>query len=316
MKKYFTLLAIILALGCSSDDKNDKDNHDVSKFRTPDVGFISQRGNAFTGVLQIYPCAVVTSDYVGNYKGLPPTITVLPATYLFGKNGYLKTVPPLLLPLGEYTLIYWGVPNTQFLSYDKPQATEPPITLGGEMKNAVISLRPTSRGSLIFNPTYDYVFGRQEIKIGQDALEVALERTTGGIIIDMTNDDGTPLDETIKSVVIFVSNLAKSVNFYDGTPSDYTATVRFPLTISEDRMEATNNAVMLFPSSTTAASNVTIEITLMDGNVKKYTKPLAGQIEAGNILTVNVRLGDILITPPEGGFQVPGWTESSDTIIL
>lgn len=315
MKKYFTLLAIILALGCS-DDKNDKDNTDVSKFRTPDVGFISQQGNTFTGVLQIYPCDVVTSDYDGNYKGLPPTISVLPATYLFGKSGYLKTVPPVLLPLGDYTFIYWGVPNSQFLSYDKPESMEPPITLGSEMKNAVISLRPTSAGSSIFNPTFDYVFGRQEIKIGQDALEVPLVRTTGGIIIDMTNNDETPLNEAIKSIVIFISNLAKSVNFYDGKPKDYTATVRFPLTISEDRIEATNNAVMLFPSSPTAPSEVTIEITLTDGTVKKYTKPLSNMIKAGNILTVDILLGDILITPPEGGFQVQGWTESTDIIIL
>lgn len=308
-------MAIILALGCS-DDKNDKVSNVVSKFQTPDVGFIEQQGNSFNGVVLIYPCDVVSAKYLGNYKGLPPELTVLPPTYLFGKNGYLKTAPPLLLPLGDYTLIYWGVPNSPFLSYSQPASVEPAMTLGRVMKDEVISLRPTSSNSSTFRPVYDYVFGRQEIKIGQDVLGVTLVRTTGGIIINMINNDGTPLHTTIKSISILVSNLARSVNFYDGTPSDYTATVRFPLKISDDRMRATNDAVMLFPSSPTTPAEIIIEITLADGTAKKYTQPLGSKIATGNILTVNIRMGDILTTPPEGGFQVHEWTESNEDITL
>lgn len=314
MKKYLSLFAILLAFSCC-DDSHDSDTNQ-KKFQTPDLDLVTLASSSFNGIVEIYPCDAYTTSYVGNYKGNPPTQDILPATYVFGKIGLVKAMPPVLLPLGPYTLIYWGVPNSSFPTYTTPASAGPVLSLDKEMKNVLISMRPINQDKSVFRPIYDYAWGRQDIQIGQEALDVNMVRVTGGVIVNMVNNDGTALDAAIRTISVEVDNVAKSVNFYTGVPLDYTATVRFPLVISSDRLTAKNDAAMVLPSEASTPVNLLFTITLVDGTIKTYSKQLTKSIDAGNILTINIKLGTLVTTPPVGNITVEDWTESSEDISI
>lgn len=312
MRKYLYLFATILAFSCCDD--SDEKEPSQEKFSTPDLSLITQEGSSFNGVVEVYPCDAYTTGYVGNYKGRPPALEIFPATYIFGETGLIKAIPPILLPIGPYTLIYWGIPQSTFPTYATPASNGPALSFSEEAKNVLISMRPINQGGTIFRPIYDYVWGRQDIHIGSDELTVNMTRVTGGLIIKMVNNDGTALDAAIKTISVEIKNIAKSVNFYTGVPLDYTATVRFPLSISTDRLTAQNNAAMLLPSMPTTPASLVVSITLNDGTIKTYEQELTKPILAGNILTIDIKLGTLITTPPVGEITVEGWTESQETI--
>lgn len=313
MKKILIIIFVIMAQSCSND--NDNKETPVGRLMTPPISEIMENGAAFTGALVVYPCDISTSAYFGNYQSVPDELKVFPATYIFGKNNFIKATPPLLLPLGQYSLIYWGVPNSLPQTYGKPASVEPPVTIGRVMKDAVISLRATGNGSNVYYPVFDYVFARQDIHIGRDTMGATLKRVVGGMTVKMTNSSALPFDAAIDNIYVEIGGVAKNVNFYTGIPTDFTAIVRIPLTISADRMSASNLPAMLFPS-VGAAPSITIKIVLVSGDVKSHTRVLDNNIIAGNIVTINISAGEILTGPESGGFEVAAWTESHEDISI
>lgn len=313
MRKYLMIILVIMAYSCSKND--DKKEMPTNRLETPSFSELTENGNAFTGALLVYPCDVATSAYFGNYQSMPDELKIFPATYLIGKNNYITPRPPLLLPLGDYTLLYWGVPLSTVPTHPQPASVEPPMRFGRIMKDAVISLRATGNGSDVYYPVFDYVFARQEIHIGKDAMSANLMRATGGVVVNLSNSSALPFDSAISAIYVEIGEVAKSVNFYTAVPTDFTATVRIPLTISSDRTSASNLMAMLFPSGETMPS-ITIKITLASGVVKSYTKTLENGIVAGNIVTIAIQAGDILATPESGSFEVEGWTETKEEISI
>lgn len=59
---------------------------------------------------------------------------------------------------------------------------------------------------------------------------------------------------------------------------------------------------------------LTIRLTLEDGLVKTYSKPLSAPLAAGNRMTLNITLGKLIVEGGSDSFDVENWTESSETI--
>lgn len=163
-------------------------------------------------------------------------------------------------------------------------------------------------------PVYDYLHAVNPIKVGTDKMQATLKHAVAGLKVTLTNKNGDKMDSNIASARILVGNIASRLNYYTAEPSDFTKTVAFPLSMSADSMSmSANSTVMVFPSS--ANPPLTILLTLKNGQVKHFQKPLANTLTAGNRLSLTITLGDIYSEETSAnGFEVANWTESSETI--
>lgn len=121
------------------------------------------------------------------------------------------------------------------------------------------------------------------------------------------------MDASIASAQIRIGSIAARLSVYTAEPSDFTKTVAFPLEMSADSLSlSTNSTVMVFPSGDSPL--LTIRLTLEDGLVKTYSKPLSAPLAAGNRMTLNITLGKLIVEGGSDSFDVENWTESSETI--
>ena len=163
-------------------------------------------------------------------------------------------------------------------------------------------------------PVYDYLHAVNPIKVGTDKMQATMKHATAGLKITLTNKDGNKMDASIASARILVGNIASRLDYYTAEASDFTKTVAFPLTMSTDSMfMSANSTVMVFPSSDNPP--LTIMLTLKNGLVKHFRKPLDNALIAGNRLTLNITLGELYSEETSSdGFEVENWTESTETI--
>lgn len=315
MKKLFYLFFSLLAfVGCSYDDECCNGNNSESGDLVSPKLFVTElnTNSPYSGVLDIYPCVSGTSTYYGNYRN--GQLSALNPIYAIASGSIQSYTRPLLLPVGPYTLLYWGVPVAGADgTYENPIAEEPTLTLNGDLSKQYYGLHKYFLSDTLYAPIYDYVFAIKQVNLGTEDIAVALQRKTAGINVTFKNEDGTSLSASIDSIRVYVGNIAEKVNVYSGDYENYTKTVMFPLTISGT--QATNKTAMVLPSD--VPPYFRIEIDLKNGETKKYETHLT------SILTPSTKVSIIIIsntifseTTQGSGFEVSDWTETEETITL
>lgn len=300
----FALLTLTL-FGCNKREIYHQGNNSLVM---PKLEF-SQSDNPYNGLLAIYPCEDGSSIYFGNYKD--DQLSRIYANYVVAQGNITQSNPPLILPAGNYYLLYWGISKSIAEPYDSPSVIESPIALGVDTKQLSLTLRANANDTT-FMPTFDYVFNARSTQIGDQGLSVPLRRVVAGLTINIRRDNSKSLDASIKSIDILVSNIAGKLALYDAKPSDYSRTVAFALTIASDRMSASNKMVTVFPSDVKPA--FAIVATLNNGQQKIYRTTLNNVLKAGSNVTISVDMGEILVESSGNGFTVSGWNEQSETI--
>lgn len=179
MKKIFLLAlsSLIFAVSCSKDDgqgDGGDDNQPAVTLITPDVSVrIADplSSNPFTGALEIYPCDEASSIYYGNYVN--GKLTVFNGFYLI-ENGdvYGEYNRALHLPAGVYNMVYWGTPQSDEPTHNKPQIVTPGVSAGSDLSKLYFSLR--SVGTDVYSPVYDLVHAVKSAHIGTDPLQTSL----------------------------------------------------------------------------------------------------------------------------------------------
>lgn len=177
-----------------------------------------------------------------------------------------------------------------------------------------LSLRKESYSDTTYTPVYDYLHAIDPIDIGSEKMQATLKRAVTGLKITLVNKDGDKMDESIVSARILIGDIASRLNYYTAEPSDFTKTVAFPLDMAADSMSmSANSTVMVFPSADNPP--LTILLILKNGQVKRFQKPLANALVAGNRLTLNVTLGELYSEETSSdGFKVENWTETTENI--
>lgn len=307
MKTTFYVIAL-LTFTLYSCNKREI-NHDTDNLITPRLE-LSQSNNPYTGLLSIYPCQDGSSIYFGNYNN--NQLSRVYASYVVAQGNITQSNPQLTLPAGNYYLLYWGISKAITESYESPSAIEPQVSIGNDTKQLSLSLR-SNLNDTTFMPTFDYVFNARSTQVGTENVSIPLRRVVAGLEIIIRRDNNQPLDTSIRSIDILVSNIAGKLNLYDAMPSDYNCTVAFPLTISDNRMSANNKMATVFPSDVRPA--FAIVITLGNGQKKVYRTSLNNILVAGTNVNITVDMGQILVEESSGnGFTVTGWNEQSETI--
>lgn len=318
MKKLFLILLTVTALyGCSKDDDDDN----KPKPEVPESDLISPRLYAtlvsrvpMSGVLEVYPCQPNSSVYFGNYyKGV---LVPINAHYVISDGSALKSANPVYLPIGDYNMVYWGVPKSDTLIYTNSAISDPPITIGANLSQLAFKLRKYEFASdTTYYPTYDLVHAVNPVVIGAEELSATLQRAVASLIVVLNNKDNQKFNSIIYSAEIIINNVAEQLNFYTAEPVNQTKAVRFPLTMSADSMYMANPAVMLFPTAPDPL--LQIVVTLKNGAVKTYQQPLKETLEANSRLTLTLSLNEIFAEgTTSGGFQIDKWNEKKETIDL
>ncbi|WP_455639589.1 FimB/Mfa2 family fimbrial subunit [Parabacteroides sp.] len=314
---FCTLLSILFLGSCSKDDDcHCVNNNDLISPELADIKVATGgQSTAFTGVLMVYPCEGDSSLYYGNYSA-KGDLWPVNATYSIKDGSVYKASVPVRLPLGDYNFLYWGLAkNSQTDSvYDASAIKEPGLRLGANLSELYLTMYQEGYGDTTYMPVYDYLHAVNPIKVGTDKMQATLKHAVAGLKVTLTNKNGTKMDSSIGSARILVGNIASRLNYYSAEPSDFTKTVAFPLSMSADSMSmSANSTVMVFPSS--ANPPLTILLTLKNGQVKRFQKPLASALTAGNRLSLNITLGDLYSEETSSdGFEVLNWTESTETI--
>lgn len=142
----FGFLAFLTVMSACSDDHQD-DNEpmqvDGRSLVTPGINirvadqFVQQ---AFTGILEIYPCNQNLSVYFGNYVNGKLTTFNGYYTIVDGQD-YGNNNRDISLPIGTYTMVYWGTPKYEEPIYNKPAVKSPGLTLGANLSDLYFSLR-------------------------------------------------------------------------------------------------------------------------------------------------------------------------------
>lgn len=305
MKKYF-IIAILasVVLSCKRQDNNDN---------TPQLETIKftaiQSDKAFTGALEIFPCTVNTTNYVGNYIQKDRVSAINPSC-IVTQGNITAWAYELLLPLGTYNMIYWGIADTP--TYKASRANAPPLRLGTDMAKQSWSL-VLNKDKVTYMPVWDQVMAVQNVQIGSSGVEVNLSRKVAGLNVILKNSSGLAFDSSIVSFEVLIGGIAEKLNVVTAEPENQTKTVRFALSIDPTRTTASNVTAMLYPSA--PAPEMTVNITLSNGQVKHYTTNLQNAFQANSMQTITILIADILATDPEGsGFTVDSWKESSETI--
>lgn len=314
MKKFFYFFSVLLFfVGCSNDDEClNESSTKSSNLISPEL-FVTElsTNSPYSGILDIYPCVSGTPNYYGNYKN--GQLTSLNPIYTIASGSIQNYVRPMILPVGVYTLLYWGVASAGAGgTYDSPASTEPALTLNTDMSKQYYGLREYPSDT-VCHPIYDYVFAVKQVDLGNESIAVALQRKTAGISVTLKNEDGSSLATSIDSVRVYVGNLAEKVNVYNGNYENYTKTVMFPLVISGTQAE--NKMAMVLPSDVPPYFRV--EIDLKNGETKKYETHLSSILSPGTKLSI-IMVSNIIFseTTESSGFEVNDWTETEETITL
>lgn len=314
---FSSLLITVLLAGCSKDDDcHCVDNDDLISPELAEMTVVTgSTTTAFTGVLMVYPCLEDSSLYYGNYTSTG-ILRAFNATYSIKDGSIYKAPVPVRLPLGDYNFLYWALSkNSQTDSvYDAANISEPGLRLGADLSELYMTLDKSDFRDTTYMPVFDYMHAVNPIKIGTDKMQATLKHVSAGLKIILTNKNGDKMDSSIASARILIGNIAFQLDYYTAEPSDFTKTVAFPLSMSADSLSmSTSSTVMVFPSS--EKPPLTILLTLKNGQVKHFQKPLANALTAGNRLNLNITLGDLYSEETSSdGFEVENWTESSETI--
>lgn len=314
-KLMLTALAAATLFGsCSKDD--DKTNNNGEDLISPQIEDMAVSATSFfTGALIVLPCQPDTSIYFGNYNA-KGQLSPVHGYYTVNNGLATPTSIPVRLPVGDYNFVYWGISKNSPTdsTYDASSINEPGIWAGINLSDLYYTLRKETYLDTTYYPVYDYVHAIQTIHVGTDKMEATLQRVVAGLKVTIINYDGSTLDSSIASADILVNNIAGQLNYYSAEPSDFTKTVGFPLTVSGDSLSmSANSTVMLFPSG--PKPELSIVLSLKNGQQKVYTKPLAGPLTAGNRLVLNISLGDLYVVEgPSHGFEVKNWNEKTESI--
>lgn len=318
-KLVFSTLLLAATLGSCSKDDDDchcVNNDDLISPELAEMSVVTgDVTTAFTGVLMVYPCQEDTSLYYGNYT-IKGDLWPINATYSIKDGSVYKATVPVRLPLGDYNFLYWGLSkNSQTDSvYDAAAIKEPGLRVGADLSDLYMTMYEEDYRDTTYMPVYDYLHAVSPIKVGTDKMKATLKHAVAGLKVTLTNKDGDKMDSSIASARILIGNIATRLNYYTAEPSEFTKTVAFPLTMSSDSLSmSANSTVMVFPSSDNPP--LTILLTLKNGLVKHFSKPLASALTAGNRLKLNITLGDLYSEETSSdGFEVQDWTESTETI--
>lgn len=313
MKKVFTgaatlLLAILLAPSCDKHNVGNGDSLVTPAISARITEQVSQ-DQPFTGILEIYPCNYGSSKYYGNYVN--GSLMIFSGYYtivkgdVFGDNNR-----EIHLPLGYYSMVYWGTPKHEEPIDNHPAINEPGLREGVDLSDLYFTLKPYGDGT--YRPTFDLVHAIQDVNIGEEDLEAPLMRVTAGLQINLRQTDGSAFSEDITSIRAEIGGIAEKINFYTAEATNKTKTVRFDLLRSEDGRLMSNPTVMLFPSED--SPRLDIYITLKDGSVHKASQTLKSTLSANTLLTLDITVGKILPDGNPGDFTITDWDEANETI--
>lgn len=305
------LVALVLLNSCKKESAGT--TPDPGTLVTPRIAALEET-TSFSGALEIYPCKAGTTIFYGNYYN--SKLTVFDAMYTISSGSVYSALRPMTLPVGEYNLVYWGVSQAQQgESFAAGAVRDPSISLNQDLAAQSYTLRKYSdNDDTTYYPVYDFVFATQPVDIGSQDISVSLHRVVAGLTVVLQKDDNTQLDAEIASINVLVGSVSNGLNFATGEATGQPwRTVRFPLTVSDDNMTATNPVVLLFP--TAANPPLTVVLTLKDGTTRTYRSTLANTLSANTKLTVTINIGTIFDSETEaGGFQVNQWNEKTETI--
>lgn len=303
------LFVIPILIACSSEDECNYGKNS-SNLITPKLYVNLAIDNPMTGILTVYPCNANSSIYFGNYNK-DGELVVINATYLV-KDGYATNgQPSVRLPIGNYNMVYWGIPIATTPQFDFPATREPPITLGADLAALKYELFKYPSDTTYY-PTYDYALGTGVVNIGSEQLTAALKRKTAAIDVIVKNKDNSAFNANIDSMWIYVGGISQAINFYTGDP-DYSSvrTVKIPLVSTESNTKRISKTAMTFPSVSSPLFQLFIELN--NGQIKTYKQNLSSALTAGTHLTLTLTLNEILSEENEiGEFTVNNWTETSE----
>lgn len=304
------LSGVLLLSGCKKETSDGTPA--PGTLITPRIAALEET-TAYTGSLEIYPCKAGTTVFYGNYYN--SKLTVFDAMYTISEGTVYSALRPMTLPVGEYNMIYWGVSQAQQgVSYTAGAVHDPSISFNQDLSTQSYTLRKYSGSDTTYYPAYDFVFATQSVDVGSQDISVSLHRVVAGLTVVLQKDDNTQLDAEIASINVMVGSVSNGLNFATGEATGQPwRTVRFPLTVSDDKMTATNPVVLLFP--TAANPPIKVVLTLQDGTTRTYRSTLANTLSANTKLTVTINIGTIFDSETEaGGFQVNQWNEQTETI--
>lgn len=314
MKRLIVLAiaAVPLFTGCLDDHNCPADNDTPpAALVTPDLDIkLSSTQDPMTGILEAYPCVDGSSIYFGNY--IENKLTPFPGYYklrdgdIYGKSNRFVT-----LPIGIYNMIYWGTAKPEMPIYNNPAVREPQISVGEDLSKQYFSLRKVVADTTYF-PTFDFVYAVKSIDIGVEDLSASMQRVVAGLQVIVKNKDNSKLSATIANMVVTIGSISEKINVYTAELENPTCTVEFPLTISADGTQMSNDAVMLFPSGPNPM--LTLLINLKNGNVKTFQQALDGPLKANSHLILTLTLGDVFSDQNSGTFTVDNWQEEHQTI--
>lgn len=315
-KLYVSMLSVIVLLGSCVKEDDKSGGKDEGKLITPEIANMSVSASAasFSGALTVLPCMDESSIYYGNYNDQDELTPLFP-NYVILDGVVARSPVSVRLPAGGYNFLYWGVDHNTGAdsTYANVAIGEPGLRIGADLKDLSYSLRKENRDTTYF-PVYDFVHAVTPIQVGTDEMRAVLDRVVAGIKISIVNQDGTPISSSVASTRILIGSIANQLNYYTAEPADFSRTVAFSLTKSADSLSlSANSTVMVFPSGESPL--LTIILYLKNGQEKYYRKTLSGPLVAGNRLTLEVALGDLLVEEgPSTDFEVKSWTEKSENI--
>lgn len=310
-----TLTTIALLSSCSDHDHNSLEPQPphpdlVSPELYSTINGITQ--SPFTGVLNVYPCNEGSSIYYGNYRN--DIITPISPIYMVA-DGTGSATRPVLLPIGTYNMVYWGMPKEAEDIYSGIAIKDPPLRLHTDLSKIYFSLRKHTNADTTYYPVFNYVHAVVPANIGKDKLSASLQRVVAGLNVTISGKDGGVFDTNVESVQVQIGNIAENLEVFSAQPSNQTKTVQFPLTLSDDGKEMNVPTVMLFPSAPNPP--IKILITLKNGAVKTYGQNLTTTLSANTKLTLTMTLNEIFSNESTtGGFNVNNWNEKNESIDL
>lgn len=296
----------LLVISCDRNDQNNADN--VPKLETVNF-FAAQADNGFSGAIELYPCTENTTTYVGNYHN--NDISVITPSCVLQDGRIVNWAYQLFLPLGTYNMIYWGVAKTPI--YTPSRSKSSGIRIGTDLSTLYWSLALNS-DKTTYMPVWDQVMATQNVAIGSSDISVNLNRKVAGLRVIIKHSSGTAFDPAITGFEVLVGGIAEKINVATGIPENQTKTVKFNLTIDPTRMVANNVVAMLYPSA--ASPDITINITLENGQTKSYKTNIKKAFQANVIQNITILTPDILSSDPSTTFTVDNWDETSSTIDL
>ena len=286
---FVMLLTSCLMTGCSNEDEPIKE--ETMALVSPEFKVANIVADTpFTGLLGVTPCELNTSTYFGNFDATGKR-TPIYALYTVGKGNVLPSDNPIRLPAGTYDFIYWGVTQNEASdpTYPGSRVDEPIFVLGEDLKEQYFKLYPNSRDTT-YGPVYDYVYAKQTITVGVDSMATLLRRVAAGLKVTLTGRNGN-ISQNIANVEVQVGNIAYRMNYYTGEADDFTKTIAFPLSKSEDETcLETGSTVMLFPSAPNPP--ITLVVTMSNGTIRSYRQNLKNTLSPGTRLTLKATIGD------------------------